>query len=127
MDCGQTYSLNSGVSLYFANSSNQSSCESGGMTPVIGFHSVMLRPDSVRRVTPPTTTMAKTRVADAMSHPPTTGGARVGSGASAAACPFSAALEDSAVGVVVVVDDLAEEWNREVEPSICRTLDDGWS
>lgn len=54
------------------------------MTPVMGFHSVMLSPDSVRRVTPPTTMIARTSVAEAISHPPTAGGERIGRGASEA-------------------------------------------
>ena len=41
--------------------------------PEIGFHSVMLSPDSVRRVTPPTTITAKTNPADPINHPPTPG------------------------------------------------------
>ena len=35
---------------------------------MIGFHSVMDSPDSVSRVMPPTTTIAKTRAATHMSH-----------------------------------------------------------
>jgi len=46
--------------------------------PVIGFHSVMLKPDSVRRVTPPTTITAKTNPADPINHPPTPGEDRIG-------------------------------------------------
>ena len=41
--------------------------------PVIGFHSVMLKPDSVRRVTPPTTITPNTNPADPRSHLPTPG------------------------------------------------------
>lgn len=48
---------------------------------MMGRHSVMLRPDSVRRVTPPTTTMAKTRVDDNISHIPTERGDSTGNGA----------------------------------------------
>ena len=36
----------------------------GGSEPVTGRHSVMLRPDSVRRVRPPKTTMPKTLAAE---------------------------------------------------------------
>ena len=46
--------------------------------PVIGLHSVMLRPDSVRRVTPPTTITANTNQADPISHFPTPGGDSTG-------------------------------------------------
>ena len=73
-----TYSLNSGVALYFSNSSSHSPWESGGRTPVIGRHSVMLRPDSVRRVTPPTTITAKTSVDERRSQCPTPGVGRIG-------------------------------------------------
>ena len=73
------YSLNSGVALYFANSSSQSALVNGGRTPAIGFHSVILKPDSVRRVTPPTTITAKTRAEDANNHIATGGGVKVGS------------------------------------------------
>jgi hypothetical protein len=71
--------------LYFANSSSHAAWSSGGTMPVMGFHSVMLNPDSVRRVTPPTTMMPKTRPDDASSQRPTAGGASFGSGASPAA------------------------------------------
>jgi len=46
--------------------------------PVIGLHSVILRPDSVRRVTPPTTITEKTSHADPISHLPTPGGDNTG-------------------------------------------------
>ena len=36
--------------------------------PVMGFHSVIDNPDSVRRVMPPTTTIAKTKAATAISQ-----------------------------------------------------------
>lgn len=45
---------------------------------MIGRHSVILRPDSVRRVTPPTTITAKTSVDDRSSQRPTAGGGRIG-------------------------------------------------
>jgi hypothetical protein len=51
---------------------------SGGKTPVIGFHSVMLNPDSVRRVTAPTTMTPSTRVLQPSSQKPTARGASVG-------------------------------------------------
>jgi len=46
--------------------------------PVIGLHSVILKPDSVRRVTPPTTMIPKTKTEEAMSHLPTERGGRIG-------------------------------------------------
>ena len=42
--------------LYFSNSVCQAFCDIGGNAPVIGFHSVIDSPDSVRRVTPPKST-----------------------------------------------------------------------
>lgn len=68
-----TYSLNSGVALYLSNSASQSEVVKGGKIPETGFHSVMLRPDSVRRVTPPTTTMPNTKAEENMSQYPTEG------------------------------------------------------
>lgn len=75
-----TYNLNSGVALYFVNSSSQAAWVRGGMTPVMGCHSVMLNPDSVKRVTPPTTMIPMTSVEDIMSHIPTDLGASIGGG-----------------------------------------------
>jgi hypothetical protein len=75
----ETYSLNSGVALYLSNSVSHSGWERGGRMPVMGRHSVMLRPDSVRRVTPPTVMTAKTRVDEKRSQRPTGGGERTGS------------------------------------------------
>ncbi len=49
--------------MYFSNSASHAACESGGMTPVIGFHSVIDRPDSVSRTAPPTITIRKTSAA----------------------------------------------------------------
>ena len=43
-------------------------CDRGGITPEIGFHSVIERPDPVRRVAPPTMTMHSTRKAVANSQ-----------------------------------------------------------
>src|SRR5215475_10049017 len=57
--------------LYFANSARQPASPSGGMTPVTGFHSTIESPDSVSRVAPPTSTMAKTSPAMHHSHTPT--------------------------------------------------------
>ena len=43
----------SGICWYLANSSCHSAASSGGMTPWIGCHSVIDRPESVSRVAPP--------------------------------------------------------------------------
>lgn len=47
--------------------------------PVIGLHSVMLKPDSVNRVTPPTPMTPRTKTEESMSHLLTDGGGRTGS------------------------------------------------
>src|ERR1700733_16003552 len=47
------------VCWYLPNSAAQSAAESGGTIPVTGCHSVIDKPDHVRRVTPPITTIAK--------------------------------------------------------------------
>jgi hypothetical protein len=54
-----------GVAWYCTNAACQASCDKGGTTPVTGFHSVIESPDSVRRVAPPTSTMASTKAATA--------------------------------------------------------------
>lgn len=72
------YNLNSGVALYFSNSSSHCTWDMGGSIPATGFHSVILRPDSVKRVTPPTTMIAKTSVEDASNHKPTDLGGSIG-------------------------------------------------
>lgn len=46
--------------------------------PLIGFHSVILKPDSVKRVTPPTTITANTSPEESISQRPTLGGDKVG-------------------------------------------------
>lgn len=69
--------------MYLSNSSSHCARESGGIIPETGRHSVILRPDSVRRVTPPTTMTAKTIAEDARSHIPTGGGDSTGSSATA--------------------------------------------
>lgn len=79
--------------MYLSNSITHSSWVRGGRTPVIGRHSVMLRPDSVRRVTPPTTMIAKTSVEDARSQNPTDRDDRTGR-ASDAAAPLWLALAE---------------------------------
>jgi hypothetical protein len=58
----------SGVSRYLSKSSCQSAGESGGIAPTSGCHSTIDRPEWVSRVTPPTTTMAKTIAAQRKSH-----------------------------------------------------------
>src|SRR5258708_36802600 len=63
--------LNSGDSLYKLNSCSHSVSVVGGMVPVTGFHSVMLRPDSVKLVNPPNTTIPKTNPALPTSQYPT--------------------------------------------------------
>lgn len=50
----------SGETRYFSHSTSQSASVKGGRIPVIGFHSVILKPDSVSRVRPPITTIPKT-------------------------------------------------------------------
>jgi hypothetical protein len=87
-----THRRNSGVALYFSNSSSHSVSESGGRTPVMGRHSVMLSPDSVSRVTPPTTMTAMTRVEESKSQLPTAGGESTGSCCAAVCCPYAPPL-----------------------------------
>jgi hypothetical protein len=104
------------------------------MTPVMGRHSVMLNPDSVRRVTPPTTMTARTRTEESRSQFPTAGGEITGSGsccladaagAAAAGSNSSAPFEEKkrgssadrggVVGVVVVgprLENAAKEYRR---------------
>src|SRR5436190_19553536 len=48
-----------GVCRYFSNSAAQLATESGGRMPVTGCHSVIDNPESVSRVMPPMTTIAK--------------------------------------------------------------------
>jgi hypothetical protein len=99
------------------------------MTPVMGRHSVMLNPDSVRRVTPPTTMTARTRTEESKSQCPTTGGEITGSGScrwadaagaavagSSSSAPFDEKKRGSSAdlgGVVVVVDPRLENAARE--------------
>ena len=54
--------------LYASKASVHPCSVSGGTMPVTGAHSVIESPDSVRRVTPPITTMRSTMIAQAMSH-----------------------------------------------------------
>eukprot|EP00965_Chrysotila_dentata_P182546 6027898-Pleurochrysis_carterae.AAC.7 len=67
--CNRWYS---GKRLYLANSASHSSSDTGGMDPC-GRQSVIDRPDRVRRVTPPSTTMPKTDALQPISHQPTAG------------------------------------------------------
>ncbi|MNS67971.1 hypothetical protein D3C72_1012350 [compost metagenome] len=57
-----------GMALYLSKASAHWASFSGGMAPMMGFHSVIDRPEPVRRVTPPMTTMAKTMAALKNSH-----------------------------------------------------------
>jgi hypothetical protein len=54
-----------GICRYFSNACAQAISLRGGIAPVTGFHSVIDRPDPVRRVAPPTATMTITRPARA--------------------------------------------------------------
>lgn len=63
-----TYNTPSGDTLYFSHSTSQSAWVSGGRIPVIGCHSVILRPDSVRRVRPPMTRIPSTKPEHDSSH-----------------------------------------------------------
>src|SRR2546423_7698929 len=65
---------NSGVVRYFAKVSSHCAAWRGGIAPTRGCHSTIERPECVRRVTPPTTTIAKTRAQQASSHTATTRG-----------------------------------------------------
>jgi hypothetical protein len=93
-----THRRNSGVALYFSNSSSHSVSESGGRTPVMGRHSVMLSPDSVRRVTPPTTMTAMTRVEESKSQFPTAGGESTGRCCASGCCPWALPFEEKKRG-----------------------------
>ncbi len=58
----------SGVARYLSNATRQSCSVSGGSVPTIGCHSVIDSPEWVRRVTPPTTIIAKTSRQQARSQ-----------------------------------------------------------
>src|SRR5271166_4865570 len=60
--------LYSGICRYFPNASCHAASLIGGATPRIGCHSVIDRPEPVRRVAPPTTTIANTSPAIAKSQ-----------------------------------------------------------
>ena len=51
--------------LIFFDAACQAPSDSGGSTPITGFHSVIESPDSVSRVAPPTKTIASTNAATA--------------------------------------------------------------
>ena len=51
------------MALYFSNSACQTCSDIGGSAPVTGFHSVIERPESVSRVSPPISTMTETMAA----------------------------------------------------------------
>ena len=57
-----------GIALYFSKASFQSAAFIGGTAPMIGFHSVIDRPEPVSRVMPPMTTMANTMAAQTNSQ-----------------------------------------------------------
>src|SRR5437899_901045 len=63
---------NSGVSRYLANACSQSPSDNGGHVPTIGCHSVIDSPECVKRVMPPTTTIAKTSAQHISNQPATT-------------------------------------------------------
>jgi hypothetical protein len=65
----------SGIALYFPKAACQSASLNGGMAPRIGCHSVIESPESVSRVAPPTTTIAKTSAATITSQARTAGSA----------------------------------------------------
>ena len=58
----------SGVSWYLSNSSSQCASLNGGSVPSSSRHSTMDRPERVRRVVPPSTTMKKIIAATMSSH-----------------------------------------------------------
>ena len=58
------------MAWYFVNSDCHSLSDSGGNTPVTGFHSTIERPDSVNRVAPPTMSVRKIIAAAASSQKP---------------------------------------------------------
>jgi hypothetical protein len=58
----------SGVARYLAKASSHCASVNGGSVPTIGCHSVIDKPEWVRRVTPPTTTIANTSAQQRKSH-----------------------------------------------------------
>ena len=73
-----THKTPSGVTRYFSHSTAHCSSPIGGKIPLTGSHSVILSPDSVNRVTPPTTTMKNTRPEEMYNHLATAGVVRIG-------------------------------------------------
>ena len=88
-------SLNSGVSLYFSNVPAHWASFRGGSAPTSGCHSTMESPEWVRRVAPPTTTMAKTRAQQASSQAATGSRLPGASEAGAAGAPIAVAFTGS--------------------------------
>lgn len=66
--------------------------------PVIGRHSVMLRPDSVRRVTPPTTITPYTSTEHRSNQRPTAGDASTGTSRACAAAASKVAFDEKKRG-----------------------------
>ncbi len=80
---------------------------------MIGRHSVMLSPDSVRRVMPPTTMIAKTSVEENMSQRPTAGGGRIGASELSVVADNGEEEVSSAASVVVEENRFEREERRE--------------
>lgn len=84
----------------------------------MGRHSVMLSPDSVSRVTPPTTMTAITSADESMSQFPTAGGESTGSSAAGSGdVPLDEKKRGSSAGFVEGVpcqclEGLANEYGR---------------
>src|SRR5260370_5999233 len=57
-----------GICWYFPNSVIQAASDSGGTTPVTGCHSVIDRPDRVRRVMPPVPNLANISAPQPNNH-----------------------------------------------------------
>ena len=57
-----------GICLYFSKASAHWASVIGGIAPIMGFHSVIDRPEPVSRVMPPMTTIRKTMAALANSQ-----------------------------------------------------------
>src|SRR3972149_6944201 len=58
----------SGVCLYLSKVASHCGALSGGIAPMMGSHSTIERPERVRRVTPPRTTLMKTSAQQAKNH-----------------------------------------------------------
>jgi hypothetical protein len=109
-----THIMPSGLTLYFSHSTAHCSSPIGGRMPVIGSHSVILSPDSVSLVKPPTMMMKKTMPEHAKSQVETLAGAsRGGRVASVAAStsatfPIGAASVDACLGRAARIRDLVK-------------------